>query len=335
MQFGVIGAGIVGLNTALQLQEEFPNAQVTIIADRYEENTSSYVAAGIFRPGNGFLGPTEEITRKWVTDAYNYWDNIRKSSEAPLAGVTQLSGYIFSTQSAATTRNGLLEELLPVYRRATEEELDLCLGGWKYGSFFTTCLTESKIYLPYATNKFKAAGGKFMKKKVESLTKTEDKYDVLVNCSGLGARDLCKDEKVVPIRGQVLKVRAPWIKMAFYGDFDTYIIPGFEGVTLGGCRQFDSWNTSVCKYDGMAIRERCYEMLPSLRKAEILREAVGLRPYRSSVRVKPEFLEDAGGRMVKVVHNYGHGGYGVTTAPGTSKYAVQLVRQVLSSNSKL
>ncbi|XP_026684144.1 puromycin-sensitive aminopeptidase-like [Diaphorina citri] len=26
-----------------------------------------------------------------------------------------------------------------------------------------------------------------------------------------------------------------------------------------------------------------------------------------------------------VIHNYGHGGYGVTTAPGTSRYAVQLV----------
>lgn len=335
MQFGVIGAGIVGLNTALQLQEEFPNAQVSIIADRYEENTTSYVAAGIFRPGNGFHGATKEITRKWVTDAYNYWDNIRKSSEAPLAGVTQLSGYIFSTQSAATTRNELLEELLPVYRRATDEELDLCLGGWKYGSFFTTCLTESKLYLPYATKKFRDAGGKFIKKNMETLTKTDDKYDVLVNCSGLGARDLCDDDKVVPIRGQVLKVRAPWIKMAFYGDFDTYIIPGFEGVTLGGCRQFDSWNTSVCKYDGMAIRERCFGMLPSLKEAEVLREAVGLRPYRSTVRVESEFLEDAGGRIVKVVHNYGHGGYGVTTAPGTSKYAVQLVRQVLSSNSKL
>lgn len=332
MHFGIVGAGVVGLTTALQLQDEFPNAQVSIIADKYENDTTSSVAAGIFRPGNGFVGPNKEITRKWIHDAYNYWDKIRMSSDAPLAGVTQLSGYIFSTKNAAMTRNALLEDLLPVYRRATEEELDLCLGGWKYGSFFTTCLTECKLFLPYATQKFQAAGGKFINTRLDSLTKTPEKYDVLVNCTGLGARELCKDEHVVPVRGQILKVRAPWIKMAFYGDYDTYIIPGFEAVTLGGCRQLDSWNTDVCKYDGMAIRERCYGMLPSLKKAEVLREVVGLRPHRSSVRVETELLEDASGRLVKVVHNYGHGGYGVTTAPGTSQYAVQLVRQVLSAS---
>lgn len=63
MEFGVIGAGIVGLTTALELQKEFPNARVTIIADKFETETTSYVAAGIFRPGTNFAGPTEEITR--------------------------------------------------------------------------------------------------------------------------------------------------------------------------------------------------------------------------------------------------------------------------------
>lgn len=36
------------------------------------------------------------LYRKWIVDAYNYWDDIRISSNAPLAGVTQISGYIFS-----------------------------------------------------------------------------------------------------------------------------------------------------------------------------------------------------------------------------------------------
>jgi hypothetical protein len=35
----------------------------------------------------------------------------------------------------------------------------------------------------------------------------------------------------------------------------------------------------------------------------------------------------------QVVHNYGHGGYGVTSAPGTAKHAIKLVRQLqLSAN---
>lgn len=140
-------------------------------------------------------------------------------------------------------------------------------------------------------------------------------YDVVMNCTGLGAQQLCGDRKMVPIRGQVIKVRAPWIKTAFYADYDTYIFPGFNGVvTLGGVRQYESYNLNVSKYDSLDIRERCESLVPSLRDAVYMREAVGLRPHRSTVRVEKEILTSAhNGQVVKCIHNYGHGGYGVTS----------------------
>lgn len=63
MQVGIIGAGIVGLTTGLELQKEFPNARISLFADRFNEDTTSYVAAGIFRPGTSFTGPTLDITK--------------------------------------------------------------------------------------------------------------------------------------------------------------------------------------------------------------------------------------------------------------------------------
>lgn len=63
MNFGVIGCGIIGLTTALELQNIFPNAQVTILADRFNEETTSYVAAGIFRPGTSFTGSNTDVTQ--------------------------------------------------------------------------------------------------------------------------------------------------------------------------------------------------------------------------------------------------------------------------------
>lgn len=63
MHFGVLGSGIIGLTTALELQHQFPTAQVSILADRFNEDTVSYVAAGIFRPGTSFMGPTQQITQ--------------------------------------------------------------------------------------------------------------------------------------------------------------------------------------------------------------------------------------------------------------------------------
>lgn len=127
---------------------------------------------------------------------------------------------------------------------------------------------------------------------------------------------------------------APFVKTFFYGDYDTYIIPGFSSVTLGGTRQYDSWDINVSKYDSAAIKERCENLLPSLRNAPLIREWVGLRPHRDPVRVEKEII-NIDDRKLKIVHNYGHGGYGVTTAPGTSIYAVKLTKEIWIGNSKM
>lgn len=122
--------------------------------------------------------------------------------------------------------------------------------------------------------------------------------------------------------------------MFFYGDYDTYVIPGFNSITLGGSRHFDNYNLNVCKYDSLGIQERCESLLPSLKTAKLIGQRVGLRPHRDPVRVEKEITNVYESKM-KIVHNYGHGGYGVTTAPGTAKYAVQLVKEILAGNSKL
>lgn len=63
LKIAVVGAGVVGLTTALELQKTFNNAQIDIIANEFYESTTSYVAAGIFRPSSNFNGPTPEITK--------------------------------------------------------------------------------------------------------------------------------------------------------------------------------------------------------------------------------------------------------------------------------
>lgn len=75
-------------------------------------------------------------------------------------------------------------------------------------------------------------------------------------------------------------------------------------------------------------------MVPSLKGAVVEKHLVGLRPHRDPVRVEKEIM-DLGVNKLKIVHNYGHGGYGVTTAPGTAMYACSLVKEVLLGSSKL
>lgn len=87
-------------------------------------------------------------------------------------------------------------------------------------------------------------------------------------------------------------MKAPWIKTFFYADYDTYVIPGTEFVTLGGCRHYDSYSLDISKHDTAAIMERCTDFIPSLKKAPVIKTWVGLRPHRSCVRV--EFEEISG-----------------------------------------
>lgn len=151
-----------------------------------------------------------------------------------------------------------------------------------------------------------------VQKRIEKFTELDGrKYDAIFNCTGLGSQKLCSDKKLVPIRGQLIKVYAPWIKTAFYADYDTLVVPGFNGsVTLGGTRNYESYNMNIDKYDSLSIRERCEALVPSLAKASVLHEVVGLRPHRSSVRVEREIQTDSYGNSLRLIHNYGHSAYG-------------------------
>ncbi|XP_057338839.1 D-aspartate oxidase [Microplitis mediator] len=336
MKVAVVGGGIVGLTTALKLNSELRNSNITVLAESYDDLVS-YVAAGLFRVGHTYSGPTEEITEKLIKDSYSYYDEITKNYEPIQAGVGQSEAYMFSNFSTDIVQNKLMESVVPIYRKATDEEFNLIGKNHKYGCYFTTVVIQCQHHIPWAMNKLKAEGTNFVIKKIKSLKELADDYDFVFNCSGFGARELCSDKKMIPIRGQVIKVHAPWVKATFYSEIDTYIIPGVDGsCTLGGTRNFETFKKIICPYDTKSIRERCEELLPSLSKAKTLKHAVGLRPHREGgVRIEIEKLSN-GRRKTNVVHNYGHGGYGVSTAPGTAQYAVELAKDYhKSSNSKL
>lgn len=63
MNICVVGAGVIGLTTALELQSKYRGAQINILSNKFENKTTSYVAAGLFRPGTSFSCATDEITR--------------------------------------------------------------------------------------------------------------------------------------------------------------------------------------------------------------------------------------------------------------------------------
>ncbi len=184
----------------------------------------------------------------------------------------------------------------------------------------------------FVSSRLRAVGGQIIHEKVTDLHKLALNYDAIMNCSGLGSGVLVKDEEVYPVRGQLLKVSAPWLKNFIRdGDGNTYIYPGIRYVSIGGTRQADDWRLEVDEEDSAGILERCCGLEASLRAAQVMGEWVGLRPGRDNPRVERQYLH-VQGRQVPLVHNYGHGSCGVTLSWGTALDALHLLRRSLFEN---
>lgn len=333
---GVVGAGVVGLSTAVQIQESLPSsAQVTIIADKFDRDTTSDGAAGVFRPTAEVVkGVQPELFRKWTKDSFDFYHKIAHSSEAVQAGITLISGYHFYIDEPYEEELQFYKDVVYNYRHCTQKELDSFprTSGAKCGIHYTTLLVEGRWFLPFLMKRFLGKGGCIEARKLQSLEELVGRYDVVVNCSGGGSAELIGDSKVIPCRGQVIRAKAPWVKQFFFVDEEMYIIPGRETVIVGGTRQFGDYDVTIRSSDRDRIWKDACTYMPSLEGATWEWEWVGLRPSRIPLRLEKEKMTFKNG-SVQVVHNYGHGGEGVGLAWGTGKHACQVVCEILSSSS--
>ncbi len=102
---------------------------------------------------------------------------------------------------------------------------------YRSGYCFSSATITTDKYIPYYMKTLESKGVKFIHRSLKSLTMfvnetATDEFDYVINCCGLGAGELCDDFHVYPVRGQILHVKAPWIKRCIALDFeDTYILP--------------------------------------------------------------------------------------------------------------
>jgi glycine/D-amino acid oxidase-like deaminating enzyme len=97
-------------------------------------------------------------------------------------------------------------------RAATAAELP---PGYGYGLRFAVPLVEMPLYLPWLVEQVREGGGEIRMQRVNSLGELSDGWaDALVNCSGLGARELAGDLSVYPVRGQIVRVTNPGLTLS-------------------------------------------------------------------------------------------------------------------------
>ncbi|XP_011757234.2 D-aspartate oxidase isoform X7 [Macaca nemestrina] len=323
-RIAVVGAGVVGLSTAVCISKLVPQCSVTIISDKFTPDTTSDVAAGMLIP-HTYPDTPIHTQKQWFRETFNHLFAIANSAEAGDAGVHLVSGWqIF--QSTPTEELPFWADVVLGFRRMTEAELKK-FPQYVFGQAFTTLKCECPAYLPWLEKRIKGSGGWMLTRRIDDLWELYPSFDIVVNCSGLGSRQLAGDAKIFPVRGQVLQVQAPWVEHFIRdGSGLTYIYPGTSHVTLGGTRQKGDWNLSPDAENSREILSRCCALEPSLHGACNIREKVGLRPYRPGVRLQTELLA-RDGRRLPVVHHYGHGSGGISVHWGTALEAARLVSE--------
>ena len=143
----------------------------------------------------------------------------------------------------------------------------------------------------------------------------------MINCAGIGARELVQDADLEPHRGQVAIVpKIEGLSCAIVCDDEPlmYAIPRTNDCVFGGTNDFSD-NLVADPATTDRIVAECSRVL-NIKRPRVIAERVGLRPFRrSGVRLKRDELRD--GRVV--IHNYGHGGAGFTLSWGCAREVLE------------
>ncbi|MCX5748326.1 MAG: FAD-dependent oxidoreductase [Proteobacteria bacterium] len=286
MHVTVVGAGVIGLTTTLVL--ESLGHTVRVVARATGEATTSAVAGAVWFPYRA--GPPQLVaawaarTRAWLVEL----------AANAATGVDVLEGYEIEpgTGHEPPELPWWAVDLPEVTRVAAP-----CVGAPLAWRFVAPRVTPA-TFLPWLTSQLRATI------ELRSVTDlTAEPGDLVVNCTGLGARVLCNDDQLQPLLGQIVVTRpgAAHLGRSLTDDRDPdaifYIIPRRDELVLGGC---------AIPTDELAGED------PAI-TARILAHARRLG------------LDVGDVLRVRIIHNYGHGGAGYTLARGCAEAVAQLI----------
>ncbi|CAK9057602.1 D-amino-acid oxidase (DAAO) (DAMOX) (DAO) [Durusdinium trenchii] len=367
MEVVVLGGGVIGLTTALQLLRDprIPShLQVKVLAKSFEATCSH--AAGAWwipdpsSPASRFAQASESGARyvRWAKETWKEMQDVEHCRMVP--GVRLYLPSALQHGELCLEGPNSLQALVQKFQR-----LDLAgaSGAWpgapvevvkgfrgleppKSGISFETQFTKMDAYLAHLRGELNRSGRcQLLEREVSSLEEVTAAYSnavAIVNCCGLTAGTLAKDPTMFAARGQTVLVDAP---EQTSDQRPVYVLPQGDGtVAVGGCCLPEPRSPDASASRRVPGREggwQCPELDQQLAE-EILRDAQAWCPalrgrpvLRQSVGWRP--FRDPAARVErdpehpKVIHNYGHGDVGVILSWGSAKEVAEILLAMTQS----
>ncbi len=348
MRVVIAGAGVIGLSAALHLLERFASGlDLTVVSDQFTPHITSDKACAIILPPNDVLVPVSSTARKcernatcteraqrWAKATLQRFHSLYMSRENAQIEICLEQGHVlFDSPVPDPWYKDEVFGFRHVELNSVEASLlhvpPECAAVWAFGTY----VVETSSYLRWLMDQVRRRGAKFEQRKISSFDELSS-YDIIINCTGLGSRELLDDKLMHPVRGQTVLVKAPWLKQWFHycsSDNFCHIFPRGRDVVLGGTSEAGNWSETPDPKTAKDILKKCQKYFPSLSGAEVVRSWAGLRPLRDPIRL--ESCQGPAGSLL--VHCYGHGGQGVVLSWGCAVDIGDIVQHSVWPTSSL
>ncbi|MEX2570737.1 MAG: FAD-dependent oxidoreductase [Gemmatimonadota bacterium] len=249
----VIGSGIVGLTAARQLQRR--GFDVTIYAKSLPPETTSNKSWAAFTPTSGLAS---QRTPEWDAQFRRVVEIAYREHQLHVGrgyGVGWIHSYS-PTNSAGTGGGGGGGEdgLLPASVNLGTVILEEGEHPFntRYARHSPYLKFEPSIYLEALMRDVLDFGGEIV---VRSFDSPRDfmalPEQLIVNCTGLGAKDIFGDEELTPVKGQlVFLVPQPEVDYSMGG-----MLPRSDGIALGHVQQRGEWSLEVDHDERIRVME--------------------------------------------------------------------------------
>ena len=253
-QAAVIGCGSVGLTCARQLQRR--GFDVTIYALAVPPNVTSNMSLAGFTPDSGLVAG-DKRTPEWDAQYRRAADISYRQLQllaGPHVGVSWLDNYALTDElrppDTGTPERPSLNDGLVVGQEVLQPGEHPF--PTKYAIRSPMIRIEPNIYLDNLVRDFQLWGGKIVIRKFETPRELATlREPIVINCTGLGARDLFGDQELIPLKGQ-LTVMAPQPEVNYHtgggvppppqpGSLGIHMMARNDGIILGGTSQRGVW----------------------------------------------------------------------------------------------